>query len=698
MLKVHLRRMLFWSAALGGLMWLIAFRTPKVYEARVEIKAGSPQMTIDNAMPIEVRKAMAGVINDLDSDAGILRSQRIFKEGLEKAAKETGSDSLATVNSLQQLFPMFELEVPPASNNYQPDSVRVVTVKARAFSPKEAAALANNVAYSFSDYRRTTASNAVRSAFDIVNGQAKRAKARLEEIDSKVRTLKSSGGIVDLSTSAQAMTTSVEALRQKRAAVEAELQGQISTAGLLEAQLSSTTKLVKSQSNNIADPANDGLRNLVVQAEAELASLRQIYEDSAPQVVRAKEKLDAAKKQLQAALNAKRTITQGVTEALNPAYLDLQAKAVAARAMVRSLQSQLAPINRSILEYESKMSNLPGVESAYLDLVRNRLVSEEEYQKNQKWANELQVAKDARTNEIVTLAEADFVEAKGPVAPDVKKYVILGVIAGALLGIAYSFARESFRLPIHTSWQLSELTALPVAASIPALPTALARRHALEIKNPTFRPIESFRFMAFSLLSHKDRPNVILFAGVGDQVDSAPGAAEFAVAMSKTGSRTILVDADLRSGRLSKLFNLDGRSGVADILSRTILPGESSDMFVATEHENLTVLPAGTTTSAGLSDVLTSHLEALVGDLRDRADTVVVQCAPVDVFADCSRLAQYVDHCYMVVSAKTTSYRSIPIAQEILEKSGAKFVGIVLTQAAQSEEPFGNSLTYRAKY
>jgi capsular exopolysaccharide synthesis family protein len=266
-----------------------------------------------------------------------------------------------------------------------------------------------------------------------------------------------------------------------------------------------------------------------------------------------------------------------------------------------------------------------------------------------------------------------------------------------MIGLAYSFARESFKLPIHTSWQLSEMTALPVAASIPALPGALAKRHSLMIKEPSFKPIESFRFMAFSLLAQEQRPNVILFSAVGDMVDSSIAAAEFAVAMSKTGSKTILVDADLRASRLSRVFGLEGRSGVADILGRTILPGESSDLFVSTEHDNLTILPAGTMSSSGMADVLTSHLQAMIGDLRDKGDTVVVHCPPVDVFADCSRLAQYVDHCYMVVSAKSTSYRSIPVAQEILEKSGAKFVGIVLTQASQTEEPFGNSAAYRSR-
>ncbi|HLP00372.1 MAG TPA: hypothetical protein VK171_17375, partial [Fimbriimonas sp.] len=115
----------------------------------------------------------------------------------------------------------------------------------------------------------------------------------------------------------------------------------------------------------------------------------------------------------------------------------------------------------------------------------------------------------------------------------------------------------------------------------------------------------------------------------------------------------------------------------------------SVDLFVNTEHNNLIILPAGSASASGLSDFVTSHMSGLIDDLREKADTIVINCPPVDVFADASRLAQYVDQTCLVISAKTTSYRAIPIAQEILHKSGAKEVSIILTNASPTEEPFG---------
>ena len=683
---------------MGLLAWLWAFRTPKVYQAEVQMKVGSPALSADVSMPINIRKVLlTGILNDLDSDTGILKSQRIFKEGLDLAAKETQSEELGTVPTFQQLYPMYELEIPAALNSYAPDSVRVVTLKVRGYTPKAAASIANNIAYAFSDYRKQAAATAVREAVDIVDTAAKTAKTKLDDIDKKIRELKVASNVVDVSESGRAYTQSLEILRQKRAAIEGELEGSRASLAQLRAKFATMPKFTDSVQTTVPDATVDGLRQLTIQAENELAILRTTYEDAAPTVVRAKEKLAAARARLASAEKSIKSTPGASTRGISGPYADTEVSVIRAQSQVKSLESQLGPVNRAILDYEQKMLNMPGMESRYLSLIRNRLINEEDYQKSQKWASDLRTARDSRTTTIVSSADPAIVEAAGPVAPDVRKYVILGTFIGAMIGLAYSFARESFKLPIHTSWQLSEMTALPVAASIPALPGALAKRHSLMIKEPSFKPIESFRFMAFSLLAQENRPGVILFTAVGDMVDSSIAAAEFAVAMSKTGSKTILVDADLRASRLSKVFNLEGRSGVADILGRTILPGESTDLFVSTEHDNLTILPAGTMSSSGMADVVTSHLQAMIGDLRDKGDTVVIHCPPVDVFADCSRLAQYVDQCYMVVSAKSTSYRSIPIAQEILEKSGAKFVGLVLTQASQTEEPFGNSTAYRSR-
>jgi Mrp family chromosome partitioning ATPase/uncharacterized protein involved in exopolysaccharide biosynthesis len=688
MLKVHIRRTLIAAIIAGLFGFFLAYRMQPLYEASVDVMAGSPLLQTDQTMPIELKKVlMSGITHDLDSDTGVIRSQRIYEAGLKAAAKELGKSDLASPQSFQELYPLSDLVIPAALNVYAPEQQRAVQIKVRAKSRDDAASIANNVANEFSNYQKERSKRAVESALGMVKTQAANAKKSLDKIDKEFREIKIKNRIVDIQSGSTSLTEKVARLTDRKALTESELEGAKGELASIQAALLKTPKMIPGQSSNGIDPRVNIARQLEASAESELATEKLTYTDDAPSVIRIKEKLAAAtkrRKDLEAhpiyQPDSKLTVPNSV-------YYELQGREATAKSKIQSLLDTLGPINASLAAAQADAAAYPGVESRFFDLQRNRLVYEEQYEKNQKWVQELSNSATGSTSQILNVA--DSARIGDPVAPDTKKYIILAAIVGSLIGLAYSFAIESFRLPVHTSWQLAELTALPVAASIPMMPKPLARRHYAEIRNADFKPIESFRYMAFSMMAKENRPGVILFTAVGEDVDSTGAAAEFAVAMSKTGSKTALVDCDLRLPRLSELFGVEGRSGVAEVLGRTILPGESTDLFVSTEHENLMILPAGAASASGLSDFNTSHMSGLIDDLRGKADTVVINCPPVDVFADASRLAQYVDEVCMVISAKTTSYRAIPVAQEILHKSGAKDMSIVLTNGSPVEEPFG---------
>ncbi|MBS1703245.1 MAG: hypothetical protein JST12_16395 [Armatimonadetes bacterium] len=650
--------------------------------------AGSPPITIDQNMPVDLKQVLGpGVSASLDSDIGMLKSQRIFQDGLTEAAKDRADDSLATAKTFNELFPMFDLDVPNALNQYNPDQQRVVRLRVRAYSPDDAASIANHVALAFASYRAERTRKSVKDGLAMVTDAAGKAQSKLSSIDAQYRKLKADNNIADIQEYIRNITDTLESFRTKKALAESDLASANARLASLKVDLSKTPSTKSDSVTNQEDPVVNNYRQMEAQAETELANARQIYTDDSSQVKRAQEKYNNLhKKRIDAEKNAK-TVRSATGTTTNPTYLDLQAKVSGAQADVDGIQKSLAPLNASVADYERRAAEIPAIETKFLDLQRDRSVFDEQYQKNKKWSEDLKAASEGSTSQIQSMAEASKIT--DPVAPDSKKYIILAGIVGSLIGLAYSFAIESFKLPVHTSWQLAELTALPVAASIPMMPKPLARRHYSEIKEGGFKPIESFRYMAFSMMAKENRPKVLLFTAVGEDVDSTAAAAEFAVAMSKTGSRTALVDCDLRLPRLSEMFGVQGRSGVAEILGRTILPGESTDLFVSTEHDNLMILPAGAASSSGLSDFVTSHMSGLIEDLREKADTVVINCPPVDVFADASRLAQYVDETCLVISAKTTGYRAIPVAQEILQKSGAKGMSIVLTNGSATEEPFG---------
>ena len=218
MLKVHIRRTLIFAAVIGLLGWLYATQSRKLYEAVVEMRAGSQQVLMaDSQMPLEVRRLLLpGILSDLDSDTGTIKSQRIFRDGLAKASVDRPKSNLGTSEMFRDLYPMFDLDIPASLNVNTPNQTRIVRVRVRAYSPEDAASIANNVAYAFSDYRKSISKTAVRDALTFVTTAANKSKGILDQVDKDIRTLKSSSGIIDVSINQQALTQTIELSRSRR--------------------------------------------------------------------------------------------------------------------------------------------------------------------------------------------------------------------------------------------------------------------------------------------------------------------------------------------------------------------------------------------------------------------------------------------------------------------------------------------------
>jgi len=76
---------------------------------------------------------------------------------------------------------------------------------------------------------------------------------------------------------------------------------------------------------------------------------------------------------------------------------------------------------------------------------------------------------------------------------------------------------------------------------------------------------------------------------------------------------------------------------------------------------------------------------------------VIFAVPPCDILADAAAVSRFVDETCLVVSARTTNYRQIPAAHEIIQRGGGKKVSLILTDANVDEEAFTRKGSYLAK-
>jgi capsular exopolysaccharide synthesis family protein len=180
------------------------------------------------------------------------------------------------------------------------------------------------------------------------------------------------------------------------------------------------------------------------------------------------------------------------------------------------------------------------------------------------------------------------------------------------------------------------------------------------------------------MLSGLDKPlSTLLVTSPSPEEGKSTTLANLAVTMAQGGRTTILVDCDLRRPHLHEIFGVPLQPG----LSQAILDKVDEPVLVRTEVEGLSLLPAGDL-PASPADLLGSRrMEALIANLKSRADFVLFDAPPVIAVTDAALLASRLDGVLLVVSAGQTRREHALQAKALLEKINVRIVGTVLTNA-----------------
>jgi receptor protein-tyrosine kinase len=152
-------------------------------------------------------------------------------------------------------------------------------------------------------------------------------------------------------------------------------------------------------------------------------------------------------------------------------------------------------------------------------------------------------------------------------------------------------------------------------------------------------------------------------------------AANLAVVFAQLGEATLLVDADLRHGRLHKLFGIDNRSGLSAVLS-----GRSPGSAIAPVPglANLAVIVAGPTPPNPQELLGRDAFTRLIEQVGARFRVILIDTPAGAAYADAQCIGARAGGTLMVMRQ---NYTRIEIARkfgESLSQSGTPLVGAVL--------------------
>ncbi|MFD1212061.1 polysaccharide biosynthesis tyrosine autokinase [Arthrobacter sp. GCM10027362] len=267
-----------------------------------------------------------------------------------------------------------------------------------------------------------------------------------------------------------------------------------------------------------------------------------------------------------------------------------------------------------------------------------------------------------------------------PISPQPKINLVLGLAVGLGLGIGYAVLRELMDNKVRSDQDVQALTDVPVLGQV-ALERDGGQGHLIGGAQASQPLTEAFRSLRMGLqfveLAHQARSLCVVSAVPNEGKTTT--AINLAISLAQSGSRVLLIDADLRKPSVARAMRLEGSVGLTSVL---IGDAGFDDVVQPWGRTSLDVLPAGVR-PPNPPDLLGSDaMRRLLADLGSKYDTVILDSPPLLPVSDGFVLARQTDGALLVVGAGSTSKDQFGRALKSLEKFDAPLLGIVVNKVA----------------
>jgi len=149
-----------------------------------------------------------------------------------------------------------------------------------------------------------------------------------------------------------------------------------------------------------------------------------------------------------------------------------------------------------------------------------------------------------------------------------------------------------------------------------------------------------------------------------------------AMANDLNNKSILLLDADMRKGKVSRYLGIGRTPGLSDLLKKDVEPDIT---FVNPAIDNLTIIPAGRMPRNPAELLGSRKMVTLLEQLKQRFDYIFIDSPPVLPLSDPCIIAPLADGVIVVVQAGRTQRELITDAESRLKQTQANLLGYIMT-------------------
>ena len=387
----------------------------------------------------------------------------------------------------------------------------------------------------------------------------------------------------------------------------------------------------------------------------------------------------------------------------------------AVRSQINALNARIQSMDELRRTSSSQLAGAPATETQEGQLAA-------EVQTVQKMSENLQgELQKAKMTEAIEAGQVEIVDlAKlpgGPIPAGSTRKVALGITVALLLGIGLAVVVDGMNTSIRRRNDIERVLQVPGLAVIPrlarttavdrGLQRALPRKGSNGRKPLAKKPIEELvtvtDMRSASAEAYRTlRTNLIFSQAVQTLrtvlvTSASPGegktttAANLAVSFAHHGMRVLLVDCDLRRGRMHKIFQVPREPGLTELV---IGHEESEAVIRQTDITGLYVVASGNLPPNPSELLGGDRMRKVLTSLSEAFDLIVLDTPPLLAASDAAILATLSDGVVLVLRAGSTEGDAAQQAIQQLSGVGARVVGAVLNDPDAKVPAYGGYYHY----
>lgn len=706
MLRLVLRRaraIVGVAAIVGG----VAFAVPMLQAPKFTAIASvliNPRQAAGAANPIVQSAPVSGAPDSalVDSEIEVLGSDELLRRvvtRLELAGDPEFNPALANGISLRRTLSRLLAEAgaghaagrgPPTDESVIAALDTAVSVRRRSLSyvvdisvstedPRKSALIANTIVEEYGALQRETRSQAVRDANAWLEQRLSQLRAELQAREAAVEQYRAEAGLVSAAGSSL--------VEQETSAYQMQVMEAQTRLAERQARYNQVQALVRAggSADSIADVLNSHVIRDLRQRETEFArrqaELESRYGELHPAVQQGQTELDNVRAQITAEMG--RILTS------------LRNEVEVARAQLGAMQGGLGAARSELLAGNDAQVRLRELERE-AEAARSAFTSFQ-----------------GRAHEIVGLDQVAATEfrlishARAPVqpsSPDVLYVLLTALCVGLGAGLLAGLLLEQLDNTFGSAEDVEAKLGVRAVASVPELSLkalrllAPADRHPAGylIERPMSAFAEAFRVMQTSAAYASLAKSRRIYAVTSALPNEGKTTTAFCLARSlaSAGTKTLIIDCDIRRRSLNELLDIEPRKGLVQVLK-----GEIAWRTVvgADEATSVHVLPTAVDTTETRNILASPAFESLLDEVGQVYENVILDCPPVLSVAEARVIASLADLTFLVVRWAKTPIAAVRTAIHQLEATDAQLHGVVLNFVdvrAPGRRSYGDSLYY----